>query len=176
MNKESEVRRAIMDALMKLMTEKNYMEISVMDIVNASGVSRASFYRRFGSIPAVIDAIVDELSENLCLVYPSLPDSGTAPSKWREFLVNHFRGFITHSHGISPKNLRLENLSLIMGKLDEKSASSAPPATPSTLSEKYSFAAKTGLINSVTSKWLDSGARETTAEMVDYIMTFITKF
>ena len=42
-----------------------YMEITVTNIIKKAGVARASFYRNFNSISDVIDALVDELSDDL---------------------------------------------------------------------------------------------------------------
>lgn len=33
-----------------------------------------------------------------------------------------------------------------------------------------------GLINSVTKKWMDTGMQETPEEMIDFLMSLITKF
>ena len=83
------VKREIKDALMEVMAEKQYMDIMVTDIVTRAGVARASFYRNFNSINDVIDAISDELSEEMLEdISPVLLryDERT----WREFLFNHF--------------------------------------------------------------------------------------
>ena len=63
-------------AFMKLMAKKMYMEITVTNIIKKAGVARASFYRNFNSISDAIDALVDELSDDLIEnVFPNL--SGT---------------------------------------------------------------------------------------------------
>ena len=59
------VKREIKDAVMELMAEKPYMDFTVTDIVTRARVARASFYRDFNSINDVIDAISDELSEEM---------------------------------------------------------------------------------------------------------------
>lgn len=59
------MKREIKDAVMELMAEKPYMDITVTDIVTRARVARASFYRNFNSINDVIDAISGELSEEM---------------------------------------------------------------------------------------------------------------
>ena len=75
-NESYSVKHEIIDAVMQLMTEKNYMDITVTDIVKKAGVARASFYRNFNSINDVIDVIVDEISDELIGdIFPTLYSS-----------------------------------------------------------------------------------------------------
>ena len=167
------VKREIQKAVMHLMAEKSYMDISVTDIVNTAGVARASFYRNFDSIYDVIETIADEISSDLIEdVFPVL--AGTDTRKWREFLFNHFYPFIKQKNDIVP--LRFENLSVIFTELDKKTEQKASLLSAATISEKYSIIGKMGLINSITKRWLDSGTEESPEEMIDYIMSFITLF
>ena len=48
------VRDCITKALFNLMKKKDYLEITVSEIVNAAGVSRNSFYRNYQSIEDII--------------------------------------------------------------------------------------------------------------------------
>ena len=43
-NESYSVKREIMNAVMLLMGEKNYMDITVTEIISKAGVARASFY------------------------------------------------------------------------------------------------------------------------------------
>ena len=86
------VRRQITNAVLQLMAEKSYMDITVTDIINTAQVARASFYRNYNSINDVIDAIVDEMSEEFVEdIYPVL--NSTDERTWREYLFNHFYRF-----------------------------------------------------------------------------------
>ena len=65
------------------------MDISVTDIVTRAGVTRASFYRNFNSIDDVINAISDEILEELIEdLSPILLHHDER--RCREFLFNHF--------------------------------------------------------------------------------------
>ena len=172
-NKAFSVKREIMDAFMKLMAEKMYMEITVTDIIKKAGVARASFYRNFNSINDVIDALIDELSDDLIEnVLPNL--SGTDKRKWREFLFNHFYQFLRRRKEM--EEIRFENLPVLFNRLDNKIEQKESLLPAETIKDKYSVIGKMGLINSITRKWMESGAKESPEEMIDYIMSFITLF
>ena len=54
MNKAEQSRRAISEALLRLMTDHEYGKITLQNIVDEAGVSRMAFYRNFESKEAVI--------------------------------------------------------------------------------------------------------------------------
>ena len=71
---------------------------------------------------------------------------------------------------------RFENLPVLFSRLDTKKYNWAYGLTNDKIKDKYSAVCKMGLINSITRKWLESGAKESPEEMIDYIMSFITLF
>ena len=71
---------------------------------------------------------------------------------------------------------RFENLPVMFSRLDTKKDHWASGLPTDTIKDKYSAVGKMGLINSITRKWLESGAKESPEEMIDYIMSFITLF
>ena len=167
------MKREIKDALMELIAEKQYMDITVTDIVTRAGVARASFYRYFNSINDVIDAISNELSEEMLEdISPVLLryDERT----WREFLFNHFYRIARRQKQM--KRIRFENISVIFTRTEDKIQQSASLFSGDTIQDKYLAVGKMGLINSVTKKWVDTGMQETPEEMIDFLMSFITRF
>ena len=56
------VSEEITNALMDLMAEKPFTEITVTDVVNRAGVARASFYRNFSSTGEILDLVLGDLS------------------------------------------------------------------------------------------------------------------
>ena len=167
------MKREIKDALMELIAEKQYMDITVTDIVTRAGVARASFYRYFNSINDVIDAISNELSEEMLEdISPVLLryDERT----WREFLFNHFYRIARRQKQM--KRIRFENISVIFTRTEDKIQQSASLFSGDTIQDKYLAVGKMGLINSVTKKWVDTGMQETPEEMIDFLMAFINRF
>ena len=172
-NESYSVKREIKKAVMELMAEKSYMEITVTDIVSSAQVARASFYRNYNSIYDVIESIADEIVNDFVEdVIPVL--SGSDERRYRDFLFNYFYGLKKLRKNTLP--LRFENLSVLFTELDKKAEQKIRILPTETLKDKYGVIGKIGLINSITKKWLDSGAKETPEEMIDYIMSFITKF
>ena len=172
-NESYSVKREIMKGFMQLMTEKSYMDITVTDIVKKAGIARASFYRNFNSIYEVIETLADEVVDDLAEdVFPVL--AGADERKYRELLFNYFYRFKNQQKNMEP--LRFENLSVLFTELNKKTELKASEFSAETIRDKYCIAAKIGLINSITKKWMDTGAKETPEELIDYIMSFITKF
>ena len=44
-----------------------------------------------------------------------------------------------------------------------------------TINDKYITVGIIGIINSVTKKWVDTGMKETPEEMINFLMSFLTK-
>lgn len=171
-NEGYSVKREIKDSVMQLMAEKLYMDITVTDIVTRAGVARASFYRNFNSINDVIDAISDEMYNELIEdISPILHHSDER--KWRECLFNHFYRIALRQKQM--KKIRFENISVIFTRTEDSLRQSEALLPEDTIQDKYLAVGKMGLINSVTKKWVDTGMQETPEEMIDFLMSFITK-
>ena len=172
-NESYSVKREIMNAVMLLMGEKNYMDITVTEIISKAGVARASFYRNFNSISDVIDAIVKDVTDEIVEdIFPVL--SGTDERAWREFLFHHFY----HFSGMKNEMQKIvpENMSVIFTRMTDQIRQRECELPQETIQEKYRATAKWGLINNILQKWIDTGAKETPEEVIDYIMSFITLF
>lgn len=165
------VKREIIDAVIRIMSEKNYMDITVTDIVNKAGVARASFYRNFNSINDVIEAIADEMSEELIGdIFPTL--YGADERKWREFLFDFFYRFTRRQKEIG--NIRFENMSVLFSRMDNIMQQKDAQLPSKTIRDKYLPVSIMGLLNNIAKRWVDSGMKETPEEMINYIMSFIT--
>jgi len=167
------VKREIINAFMELMTQKSYMDITVTDIINTAQVARASFYRNFNSINDVIDTITDEMSDEFVDdVFPTLMSDDKR--RWREFLFEYFYRFARNQKKIGFNNP--QNVSVMFSRMDAKMRKRENEFPSETLKDKYTAFGKLGLINNIAKKWMDGGMKETPEEMIDYIMSFITKF
>ena len=167
------VREELIRALMDLMTEKPYMEITVTDLVTKAGVARVSFYRNFGSVSDVVDAAVAELARNFTSeVLPVL--TSRDERRWRELLFNFFYT-TARDYRTSPPPTE-QNHSMIFSRIGALLDRQNPPSETLPIAEKYGPSAKMSLLMDVNGAWLEGGMRETPEEMVDWLMSFITRF
>ncbi len=167
------VKQMIADALMELMTEKMYMDITVTEIVTAAQVARASFYRNFNSVSDVIDHVIDDLSQEFMEdILPTLICNDER--KWRSFLFEYFYRFTRNQKKMTA--LHSQNASVLFARMDRKMQLLEKKQLDVGISQKYIPFGKMGLINNIAKKWMDDGMHETPEEMINFIMTFITKF
>lgn len=54
-------KEKIVNSFFNLLTEKNYQQITIVDIVNKAGISRRTFYRIFQDKQSILDSYLDEL-------------------------------------------------------------------------------------------------------------------
>lgn len=105
MNEETELRRravlrmsneeshqltleCIRTALLYLMAQKPYDKITITDIINRSGVSRAAFYRNYSTKDDVLQDAMRELTEQLETAFSSSL-AETDPERW---MIETLRG------------------------------------------------------------------------------------
>ncbi len=173
------VKSEIKEALMELLLEKPYMDITVTDIVKKANVSRTSFYRNYRSIENVVNSIVDERmqffkQEILPVMYSD------NERVWREFLFHYFYQVSRDYKKLFSKNRNniysMQNMSIFFLKTNEKMEREQKEKTSSSIHDKYCAVGKMALISDIAKKWANYGMEETPEEMVNYIMGFITKF
>lgn len=170
------VRTEIQKAFMELLSEKNYIDITVTDIVKKANVARTSFYRNFNSIGDLVDFIVDErytfFEEEVLPVLTSDDER-----KWREFLFHFFYEVSRDYKRLPPQNIcNMQNMSIFFIKTSEKMNRLKKEQSANNIKDKYCAVGKMALISDIAKKWANTGMTETPEEMVDYIMSFITKF
>jgi len=172
-NHAPSVKGQIRTATARLLNEKNYLDITVTDIVRTAGIARVSFYRNYASIADVLDDMAEEIYAELeTEIIPVLENNDER--SWRELLFNMFYRFPKH-HSIAPDKSP-DNVNELFARLGAKLQQAERNRSPQTLEEKYLPFGKIGLIVNIIKKWMADGKRETPEEMVDFIMTFILRF
>lgn len=163
----------IKNALLELLNEKPYVEITVSELINKAGVARVSFYRNFHSMSDVIDEITNDITQHFAEeVYPVI--SGNDERAWREFLFQHFYRFSKHHSSYSIQ--KFQNGYVLFSRINTKIQELEKTLPSDTLKQKYAVFGKMGIINNIIKKWIDEGMTETPEEMIDYIMSFILLF
>ena len=61
-----------MQSAVKLLNQRAYRDVSVLDIVRACDINRNTFYYHFSDIPALIEAIVQEEAAELFQTHPTI--------------------------------------------------------------------------------------------------------
>ena len=167
------VKERIETALVQLMEEKPFQEITVTDLIQKAEVARVSFYRNFSSTADVIDSLTAKLANTFLVDLKELL-SHPNERKAREFLFGYLYGFQKHFRSFCPENKF--NQEFIMSSLHGKITQLEQNGGVSTIQEKYNTAAKLSMIEGIISRWGSTGFVETPEEMVDYMMDLLKKY
>jgi AcrR family transcriptional regulator len=85
-------RNEILDVARKLVYTKGYEQMSIQDILDELKISKGAFYHYFDSKPALLEALIDRMSDEVgAVVFPILNDS-TLPAL--EKLCRYFRSSV----------------------------------------------------------------------------------
>lgn len=177
--KHFSVKTEIENALVELLSEKPYIDITVTDLVKKANVSRTSFYRNYKSIENVVNSIVEERMQFFEQEIRPVMYSDNE-RKWREFLFHYIYQVSRDYKKLFSKNRNniysMQNMTIFFLKTNEKMEREQKGKTASSIRDKYCAVGKMALISDIIKKWADCGMEETPEEMVNYIMGFITKF
>lgn len=173
------VREAIKKALLKLLMQKNYIDITVSDLINTAQVARISFYRNFKSIDDVVDSIADNIIENFNInIAPVI--TANDERKWRELLFETLYRLIQmqKEFGVSFRELANKNFNshIIVARAQEKIQQAERELIIQTANEKYLLVGKLNFVFGVIVKWALSGMEETPEDIVNIILSVILKF
>lgn len=172
-NKENySVKAEIEKALLKLLTQKEYTDITVTDVVKEAKVARVSFYRNFSSIADVLESIAEETMQKFNIELSPLMDTGDE-RKLREFLFSYFYQIsLNHEEMWALGSINSNTLSSHLGAKFQHSFHISDSSNL-TMSQKYGWVAKLCLLDGVARQWILNGMQETPEEMIDYVMPVI---
>ena len=167
--RNTSVIERIANGFLELLTEKQFIEITVSEIVEKAQVARASFYRNFLSTSDVLEFVVDDIVNRIYeIIRPALDNNDER--KWREFiflfiyLVNESENYYVL--------LRSQNISLLLNRFIETAMALVSDRQNGSINDKYDLIARFSMICGVLIRWKDTGMRETPEEIVDYLMDF----
>lgn len=165
-------KEAIKRAMLQLMATESHMDITVAELAQTAGVARVSFYRNFTSTSDVVDAIVGDCANEF--VEEILPALNSASEReWRRFLFEFFYRMSQRQRMLDTIDPR--NTAVLASRMDAAVQTKTFETQEGPLAKKYDTAAKFGLVNSVAKRWMDTGMRETPEEMVDYVLSLVTR-
>ncbi len=167
------VKDMIKKALLELMAEKPYMEITVTDIIKKAEVARVSYYRNYNSIDEILEEIVEDKVEDFHMRVKPLIAYGSNRDKWTVFLRTILESKLSMRDRL---NMTKEaNKQFIFDKMDTKIQEKFLELGHEAAKEKYKLSAKMGIIHSVSNIWLKTGAKESPDEMVEIILDLVMK-
>ncbi len=158
MNKKQElnafIKECITKALIDLMNNKSFNDITVTELVEHAGVSRVSFYRNFESKEDVLEkylqTLIKEWGEDF--------EKAGKPEYFSESILKHFYKYkdiytLLYKHNLS---FMIYEILRWAAKLDECN----------TNIERYLKSLFAGLIFGTVDEWIRQGMKETPEEIV----------
>lgn len=172
------VQKEIKKAFVKLLLQKAYIDITVTDVITKAQVSRMSFYRNFKSMDDVLEGIADEVMKNTTDVISVIRENNER--KWRdllfEMLYNIMRvqkDFEVTFEEVAKNNI---NNNIIISRVREKMVQTESKFNYKTVADKYATVGKINLLFGIIGKWAFSGMSESPEEIVNIILSLISKF
>lgn len=156
-NNRTRVR--IIRALLHLMAEKNFSDITVTDIVNRAGVARASYYRNFASKEDVIASagaiIFDDFRRQTADEGRNILEYETILRTFRYFRAYRRVMLTLHEAGFTTTYARMfeETIEAVAGTMAYNDI------------RRYCLSFYSGAIFTMFVSWLESGMKETPEEM-----------
>lgn len=167
--RNTNVIEKIADGFLELLAKKQFIDITVSEIVDKAQVARASFYRNFSSTSDVLEYVVDDIVNRIYeIIRPALDNNDKR--KWREFIFR-FIYLINESENYYIL-LRSQNISLLLNRFIETATALVPDKESGIIEDKYDLIARFSMICSVLIRWKDTGMKETPEEIVNYLMDF----
>lgn len=148
------------EALLQLMQQRPYKNISISAIANRSGLSRRTFYRHFDTIDALLDHVIEaQVNEMITTI------SNARPHRFREVVLIFFTACVPQREFLL--NLQSNNL---MPHLLTQLTTGVQKSLLAVLLPKndtYTFAFAAGGIWNLLNQWLSDNAAATPEEMGD---------
>lgn len=160
-------QRLIIKALIRLMNEKKFSDITVTDIVTRAGVARASYYRNFSSKEEVIARagaiIIEDFRQKASQTEMSILDSEIVLRIFRYFRAYRRTMLTLYKAGFISMYQRLfdECLETMAGDMHYDDI------------HRYGIPFYSGAVFAVFLRWLEEGMKETPEEMANLFHTMI---
>lgn len=155
-----QVKDRLLQALLQLAQEKDLSQVKVTELVERSGVARASFYRNFGTVEDILDYGIRRMAR---LYHEGMP-VGVAPRS-REAVLYQFRFYREHASIVLAFHHAHAAITLLDVITDCEIA--AHGDMPAASLERYELYYYAGAFYNMLVCWLESDLRETSEELAD---------
>lgn len=158
------VKKCIVDALIILMNEKEFDQISITEICNKASVSRMAYYRNYYTKKDIIIEYLKDIAEDFKIESYKWKDKNEYTNKnVIHFLFTYFKKY---SYFI--KTLRKANLSgLLQEYLNFYLENETNILKKNDPYEKYHMYSYAGALYNVYMKWIDNDMKESINEMTE---------
>lgn len=158
------VKKCIVDALLILMNEKEFDDISITEICNKAGVSRMAYYRNYYTKKDIIIEYLKDIAEDFKKESHSWQERNEYTNKnVIRFLFTYFK-----KYAYFIKTLRNANLSgLLQEYLNYYLENETNMFKRNDSYEKYHMYSYSGALYNVYMKWLDNNMEESIDDMAE---------
>lgn len=166
------VKKSIQEALFALLKKKRFSEITITDIVQESGVARASYYRNFDSKENIIETYIQRLHHEVGQMINA--SENIISSFNHKNLVISLEYYLKHKYYI----LQLYNNgfgTLIQEELN-RYAEDFLGDMPCHSIKRYELYFISGAMFNMIIQWLKNGAEESPNEMAHVFLDYLSKF
>lgn len=151
----------IVNALLKLMDEKDYKQITITAISKKADLSRRTFYRHFSTVDSVLDFHIKKMSKELAQIYAK----GIEQQMNFYEAVTIFFSFWEQHRKFLELLKKNQLLSLILLNFMPSVRENVPKSYLNDVSSDYLFSFTFGGICSLLVKWIEDGAKLSTEEI-----------
>lgn len=163
--KNKKVKDLMKEALVNLLNEKYYLDITVTDVVKKAGVARASFYRTYKCVDDILTEVLNEVKN--VLVNKALPLMVSGDIQGRKSLIKEFFNMVKEKK-IPFMDLLPDNRQIILGRI-ENFMSSYRKTSFTNIDEKYKGPINLSIILTTARVWSAFNYEEDIDELIDYI-------
>lgn len=154
------VKNAITVALLHLMHQKSFSDISVSELIREAGVARASFYRNYASKEDVLLTLIDDVLEEFRGTIDGEGDYYCYQNVRRSFeYFKRYGDFALDLYKFGYGSILLEKLN----RFHEEVAGTMPNHSI----EKYGLYMYMGALFNMAIMWFQNGARERAEDITD---------
>ena len=164
-------KESIFTALMILMEENNFKEISISEIAKKAGVSRMAFYRNYNVVEDIITSYINEFFEEYSkqILSFEIHDNYESVRLFFAYFRNHDQ-FINNLINSDLTNLLLEKGVEYFHSLSQETVCEK---LYSPIKERYIIEFKAGGLFKVLIEWVKSGMKENDEDMSELVCDII---
>lgn len=158
------VKKAITDALFRLMPQKNFADISITEIIREAGVARISYYRNYSSKTDILITLVQDIIRE----YVSSPGYDPKNLTGRKNVLlafrtyRRYRRYVLQLHASEVTDIIAEQLVRVWRE--------SPEYRKLNSRQRYRLAILSGALSAAAVEWLVNDMPEKPEEMADIFL------